>query len=245
MPSDFALILLFFATIVPILGRRRIRQLMRSEKTTKEDRLAVYASTAIFQWIAAAVVLWRATAHGISPARLGIAVPNRAFALGVSILLAALVLANQLVALRRLAVQSSDKQGILHQMATKVFPQDNPERLAFLALVVTVSICEEVIYRGFAQRVFEDLSGGVIAVGIVGSAALFALAHLYQGRRGLISTLLIGALFSWVRAWTGSLIPPVVAHFVADLTAGFLAPARLRTVAARSEEPVAGAKSGQ
>jgi membrane protease YdiL (CAAX protease family) len=130
-------------------------------------------------------------------------------------------------------------------MATKVFPQDNPERLAFLALVVTVSICEEVIYRGFAQRVFEDLSGGVIAVGIVGSAALFALAHLYQGRRGLISTLLIGALFSWVRAWTGSLIPPVVAHFVADLTAGFLAPARLRTVAARSEEPVAGAKSGE
>lgn len=244
MPWDFALILLFFATVVPILGRRRIRQLMQTEKTTKTDRLTLYASTAIFQWIAAALILWRTTAHGIALTTLGMAMPKPVLALAVSILLAALVLTNQLVSLRRLALRPTEEQGILPQMATKVFPQDNAERLAFFALVVTVSICEEFIYRGFAQRVFQDLSGGLVAVGIIGSAVLFGIAHLYQGRRGLISTLLVGALFSWVRAWTGTLIPPLVAHFTADLTAGFLAPSKLRALAASPRQAPNGMEAG-
>lgn len=236
MPWDFALILLFFATVVPVLGRRRILQLMQTEKTTKADRLTLYASTAIFQWIAAAVILWRTTAHGIAPASMGIAIPNPVLTLAVSILLPALVLTNQLVSLRRLALRPAEAQGILPQMAAKVFPQDNAERLAFFALVVTVSICEELIYRGFAQQVFQHVSGGLVAVGIIGSAVLFGIAHLYQGRRGLISTLLVGALFSWVRSWTGSLIAPMIAHFAADLTAGFLAPAKLRGVTTSADQ---------
>ena len=239
MPWDFALILLFFATAVPILGRRRIRQLMRMEKTTKADRLTLYASTAIFQWLAAALILWRATARGIAPSSLGLAIPNPALVLTISVLLPALIFANQIVSLRRLASTPSAAQGILPELAAKLFPQDNLERVAFFALVVTVSICEELIYRGFAQRVFQNLSGGFVAAGIFGSALLFGIAHLYQGRRGLISTLVIGAIFSGIRAWTGSLIPGLIAHFTADLTAGFLAPSKIRSALAQSQ-PEAG-----
>ena len=228
MPWDFALVLLFFATAVPILGRRRMRQLMRTEKTTRADRLTLYASTAVFQWLSAALILWRTTARGIAPPSLGVAIPKPALTLTVTILLAALILANQLISLRRLALRPTAAQGILPQLAMKVFPQDFSERLAFFGLVVTVSIWEELIYRGFAQRVFQSFSGGIAAAGIIGSALLFGIAHLYQGRRGLLSTLLVGALFSWVRAWTGSLAAPMVAHFAADLTAGFLAPSKLR-----------------
>lgn len=244
MPWDFALILLFFATVVPMLGRRRIRQLMLAERTTKAERLSLYASTAIFQWITAAMILWRTTARGIAPSRLGIAVPSPALTLAVSILLGVLVLANQLLSLRRLALRPREVQGVLPEMASKVFPQDNVERLAFFALVVTVSICEELIYRGFAQCAFQDLSGGVVAVGIIGSALLFGVAHIYQGRRGLVSTLLVGALFSWVRAWTGSLIPSLIAHFAADLTAGFLAPSKLRSAPTPSEAATIGKQTG-
>ena len=233
MPWDFALILLFFATAVPILGRRRIRQLMRMERTTKADRLTLYASTAIFQWLAAAVILWRATARGIAPSSLGLAIPNPALVLTISVLLPALIFANQIVSLRRLATTPSAAHGILPQLAAKLFPQDNLERLVFFALVVTVSICEELIYRGFAQRVFQNLSGGFVAAGIFGSALLFGIAHVYQGRRGLISTLVVGAIFSGIRAWTGSLIPGLIAHFTADLTAGFLAPSKIRSASAQ------------
>ena len=241
MHWDFALILVVLGLAVPWLGRRRIRLLMRQPETTRSDRLALYASTVAFQWLAAAVVLWRTSARGIDAAQLGVAAPHIALATAVSILLAALLLANQLFSLRWTATHPQEMSGVVAKLALRVFPQDSGERLAFLPVVVTVAICEEWIYRGFVQQAFTDWSGGFLPAGIVGSAALFAWAHLYQGRRGLVSTFLAGLLFSSVRAWTGSLAPSVVAHFVADLAVGFLAPARFRSALAQldrqSEHP--------
>ncbi len=242
MHWDFALILLVLATVVPFLGRRRIRRLMEASSTTKTDRLVLYASTIAFQWIAVAIILWRTHAHDLSPASLGLAVPKPGLALITAIALSALILVNQIVALQRLRDHpDSTAHGILPHLALKVFPQDTVERLGFTALVATVSICEEFIYRGFAQRVFQDWAAGwasagiAVAVGVIASAVMFSLAHLYQGRRGLISTFVVGLLFSIVRALTGSLVPASAAHFVADITAGFLAPGHLRSALAKSQ----------
>jgi uncharacterized protein len=241
---DYALILLVLATVVPLLGRRRIRRLMEASSTTKIDRLVLYASTIAFQWIAVAVILWRTHAHNLPFASLGVAVPKPGLALITAIALSALILVNQIVALRRLKEHpDSTAHGILPHLALKVFPQDGLERLAFTALVSTVAICEELIYRGFAQRVFQDWAAGTtglgvaVTAGVVASGICFSLAHLYQGRRGLIATFVVGVLFSTVRAFTGSLLPASAAHFVADITAGFLAPGQLR---ASRIEPIVG-----
>jgi len=232
MHWDFALILLFLGVAVPWLGRRRIRQLLALPHTTKMDRLSLYASTIAFQWLAAGIILWRASAYGISAARLGLAIPQPRLTYAVSIALAALILASQITSLRRLAARPDEIQGIVPQLALKIFPQDNLERMIFFALVSTVAVCEELIYRGFVQYVFESLSGGVVIAGIIGSAAMFGLAHLYQGRKGLVTTAILGLLFSTIRAWTGSLLAPLIAHFVADFTIGLLAPSRLRAAMA-------------
>lgn len=228
MHWDFALILLFLGTVVPWLGRRRIRQLMQMPQTTKQDRLLLYASTVAFQWVAAGLILWRTGARSISLASLGFQIPNRGIVALVSVLLAALVLVNQLVSLHRISRGAGEQHGILPELARKVFPQDFAERLVFLAVVITVSLCEEVIYRGFAQHVFRNWLWGSVLAGVVGSAALFALAHAYQGKKGITATFVVGALFSAIRSWTGSLLPPILAHFLADFTAGMLAPSRLR-----------------
>jgi len=238
MPWDFALILLFLATGVPFLGRHRIRQLMRMPETTKAERLALYRSTVAFQGVAAAVVFWRLHAHRVPLPALGLAIANPPIVLTTSLLLSGLVLANQLVSLRRLGREPTERQALVQELALKIFPRDPSERLAFFGVVLTVSVCEEFIFRGFAQHVLEDVSGGVVLVGILGSAALFAVAHLYQGRRGLIATFVVGVLFAAVRTWTGSLLAPVAAHFAADLTAGFLAPSRC----ARAQASVNGNK---
>jgi uncharacterized protein len=235
MHWDFALILLFLGIAVPVLGRRRVRQLMQMPSTTKMDRISLYASTLAFQWIAAGIILWRTSAQQIRPSQLGLALPNPALTVSLTVLLSALILLNQMMGLRRLVAQPAKAQGIVPQLALKLFPQDDVERLAFFALVATVALCEELIYRGFVQRVFEDWSGGSVIVAVIGSAVFFAFAHLYQGRRGLISTLTIGLLFSAIRAWTGSLLPCVVAHFVADITVGMLAPGRVRAGPAKQE----------
>jgi membrane protease YdiL (CAAX protease family) len=228
MHWDSALILIFLGVAVPILGRRRIRQLLNSPETSKMDRLSIYASTIAFQWLATVIILWRARAHGISITQLGLAIPRPGLAITVSIVLAALVSVNQIYSLRRLVEPPSEIQGVLPQLALKLFPQDDVERLIFFALVLTVAMCEEFIYRGFVQRVFQDWSGGFVIAGVVGSAIFFALAHLYQGRRGLLTTNIVGVIFSGTRAWTGSLLPTFVAHFVADLSIGMLAPFRLQ-----------------
>jgi uncharacterized protein len=227
MHWDFALILLALGIAVPLLGRRRVGQLMRTPSTTKMDRLSLYATTLAFQWIAAGVILWRAAAHQMRAAQLGLAIGNPILTVTMTIALTALVLLNQLISLRRLASNPAEAQGLLPQLALKLFPQDDVERLAFFALVVTVAICEELIYRGFVQCVFQDWSKGSVAAGVLGSALYFSIAHLYQGRRGLASTLVAGLIFAGARAWTGSLLPPIAAHFMADITVGILAPVKI------------------
>jgi uncharacterized protein len=228
MPFDFAAILLFFATVVPWLGRRRVRLLLSAAKTEKRERLALYASTIAFQWLAVAVIYWRTRAHGVPRAALALATPNLAFIAVISILLCGLVFANQFFSLRRLSSRPQDIKGSIADLAQKIFPQDNTERAAFLILSATVAICEEIIYRGFSQYAFQSWLRESVVAGVVASAALFALAHLYQGSRGLISTFVVGLLFASLRAWTGSLVPEILAHFVADSTAGLLAPRAMR-----------------
>ena len=197
------------------------------------DRISLYASTLAFQWIAAGVILWRTNARTkYAPVSSDWPYPIQRSTVSVTVALAALILLNQILGLRRLAAQPEKIHGILPQLALKLFPQDNVERLAFFALVTTVALCEELIYRGFVQRVFQDWSRDSAIVAVIGSAVFFALAHLYQGRRGLVSTLTIGLLFAAIRAWTASLLPCVVAHFVADITVGLLAPGRVRAVLA-------------
>lgn len=228
MHWDFIVILIVLGALVPWLGRRRIHQLMLLPRTTQMDRLTLYASTIAFQWAAAGLILWRAAAHAIRPDQLGLSVPRPALTITLSVLLSALLFANQVFSVNRLASRSVDPTALLPQLASKVFPQDNLERLAFVALVSTVALCEEVIYRGLIQFVFQDIARGAVLLGILFSAVFFALAHFYHGKRGLLSTFAVGLLFGAVRSWTGSLIPPISAHFVADLTVGFLAPVRLQ-----------------
>jgi uncharacterized protein len=234
MHWDFVLILIFLGTAVPWLGRRRIRHLMQASETTKMDRLALYASTIAFQWLAAGVILWRTAVHHILPAQLGVALPNAALIVTISLLLSAFLLAIQLLTLRNLASSADEIRGTLPQLALNIFPQDDVERLAFFALVATVAFCEELIYRGFVQRVLEDWSGALVLVGVLGSAAFFAVAHLYQGRRGLAVTFVLGAIFSVIRVWTGSLVPSLAAHFAVDLVIGLRAPGYLRARLARA-----------
>ena len=231
MPWDFALLLAVLGIAVPLLGRRRVRQLMQFPATTKADRLSIYASTIIFQWVMLAVVAWRTSARRVSPSDLGLSLGSLPLVVVTALLLCAVVFVNQVFSVRRVFSQPSQNRGPLSQLAAKLFPQDAVERLCFFGLVCTVAVCEEFIYRGFAQYAGQSLGSNSIVVGILFSSLLFALAHVYQGRRGLVSTFAVGLIFAAVRSWTESLIPTVSAHFVADLTVGFLAPSRLKAAA--------------
>jgi membrane protease YdiL (CAAX protease family) len=70
--------------------------------------------------------------------------------------------------------------------------------------------------------------GTPFAASAILSSAMFALAHYYQGRRGVITTFVVGLAFATTRIWTGSLVPVVFAHIGVDLIAGLSVPSFLK-----------------
>jgi membrane protease YdiL (CAAX protease family) len=220
MPWDFFLLLVVLGAVVPWRAAVRVRRLLEQPQPATADRVALYASTIAFQWAAAAIVLWRCAARHLGGAQLALAMPHPRRAIFAAVVLVAVFTANQVLALRRLAQLPEDRRGFLGDMARRIFPRNAVEALAFFALVATVALCEEFLYRGFVQGVFDSFPRGFPWLGAVVSAVFFSVAHVYQGKRGIVVTFLVGFLFAMVRFWTGSLAPSIMAHFVADLVAG-------------------------
>ena len=78
--------------------------------------------------------------------------------------------------------------------------------LVMLALVP--GLCEEILFRGYAQRQFERGAG--VVGGIVLSGVLFGLYHL---RLSQVLPLVVLGLYMAYLAWrTGSLIPAIAVH---------------------------------
>jgi membrane protease YdiL (CAAX protease family) len=234
---DYAIIFVTLGALVPLLGRRRVERILKTAQTTQRERLRLYASTVVFQWTLTAVVLWRGFAHEMSHADFGLALPRPWLTAIISVGLVGLLLLNQIVSLQQVGSNPEQLHGKLAQVALRIFPRDRAEGVAFFGVVTTVAICEEVVFRGFVQGVFQSWSERTL-VAVVASAALFSIAHLYQGRRGLIATFIVGVLFSVTRSWTGSLIPCCVGHFAVDFVAGYFLPERLRkALSAASSAP--------
>lgn len=242
MPWDFVLILLVLGVLVPWRGAARIRQLLALPHLSSMDRLAVYASTIALQWALAALVTWRCYARGLGLRDLGVALPDVVSSVATAVGLAVVLSLTQVVSLRQLARLPRNQQGFLGELARKLLPQDSIEALAFVGLVVTVALCEEFIYRGFAFAAIQNAGGGSQVAALIGSALLFGVAHSYQGRRGVVVTTVAGLIFGWARIWTGSLAAPIVAHLAADMVAGLAAPRMLRKADARAEAGAAAAR---
>ena len=218
MPWDFFVILVVLGVVVPWRGAARIRELLARPELNSGERLALYVSTATFQWLLTALVYWRCQFRGYTNLELGIGVPD-VFRVAIAAGILSIVLTiNQLASVRFLSRLPHEKRGFVAEFARRIMPHDANEILGFTALVATVAICEEFLYRGFVQAVFRDLAGPVVAIVI--SSVFFAVGHIYQGRRGLLATFVVGVLFALARQWTGSLAPSMIAHFATDFCAG-------------------------
>jgi membrane protease YdiL (CAAX protease family) len=225
---DCAAILAGLAILLPWRGVARIRYLLSRPDVGPAERLAMYSSTIAFQWAVAGVTAWRVYVRGWSAASLGLAMDRPLLAWLVGLFFALVLAGTQFASLRQLARTPDAQRGIHFEMLRKLMPQSPFEAIPFVALVVTVSICEEFLYRGFVFAALARVFDNSVIVATAGSAALFAFGHLYQGRRGLISTFILGLMFAAMRVWTGSLVPCILVHLVTDLVAGIAGPRLLQ-----------------
>lgn len=204
---------------------------MSKPELTTADRLNLYGSTIVFQWLIVVIVGARALIRGVEPVELGIAAGDLWRVAWTSIALTGFLCLNQVVGLRKITKIPEDKRGRLFAITEKIMPRTRKEILVYAALACTAGVSEEFLYRGFVFTAFVRMIVNYAppnALAAILSSAWFSLAHLYQGQRGIITTFVVGMIFVVVRIWTGSLIPAVTAHIGIDLVIGICAPRFLR-----------------
>lgn len=223
MHWDYILILAILAVVVPWRSLGRIRDLLVGPELTSLERVLLYLSTIAFQWVAVGIILWRCLAHHLSWAALGVVLPHPVRSLAAAAGLSIILVFNQVYAIRRVAGLPHASRGIVAKLAEKLLPRTSSEAWVGFLLVLTVAFCEEFIYRGFIEAVFAGFFSGSALAGALTSAAFFSSAHMYQGRKGLITTFAVGLIFSAARIWTGSLVPSIIIHFAVDLSVALAA----------------------
>jgi membrane protease YdiL (CAAX protease family) len=231
IPWDFVLALLFLGVIVPWRGARRMRLLLAKPQLSSANRLKLYGSTIALQWLIVAVIALLSARRSVDPSELGLSVANPARIAWLAVGLTGLLCINQVFGLRKITQLPEGKRGSLFAISEKIMPRTGKETLLYAALACTAGLSEEFIYRGFVFVAFIRMTVNYLPpneVAAVLSSAWFSVAHAYQGRRGLITTFVVGLIFAFTRIWTGSLIPAMAAHIGMDLTIGICASRLLR-----------------
>ena len=223
MAWDIWLIFFVLAVILPWRGRARLKTLLAMPQVGAMERIVLYASTIAFQWVIVAVVAWRAWAHGYTAVELGLTTRDGTRLIIGSIAGALTIATLHWLNLRRVGRMPPASRGSIQAIAERILPQSTEELLPFLALAITAGLCEEFLYRGFVMAVLARL-GAVAWVAVLASSVLFGLAHLYQGRGGLVSTMFVGIVLGIGRVVYGSLVPVVFWHAAVDVVAGIAGP---------------------
>ncbi|QTN31960.1 CPBP family intramembrane metalloprotease [Akkermansiaceae bacterium] len=84
---------------------------------------------------------------------------------------------------------------------------------AILFICVMPAVVEEIAFRGIIQHRFESVVGPWVA--IAASSVLFSAAHMSILSGPYLAGL--GALLGWMKWKSGSLYPPMLAHFAHNL----------------------------
>src|SRR5712664_863739 len=113
MAWDIWLIFIVLGLILPWRGRARMKKLLTMPHVSTTERLTLYASTVAFQWLAVAVVAWRAWVHGYTASQLGLTIHDRTRILVASIVGAATIAALQWLNLRRVGKIPVEARGSL------------------------------------------------------------------------------------------------------------------------------------
>jgi uncharacterized protein len=158
-----------------------------------------------------ALFLWR---NGEPMARVGWwtgAGAAKEAAIGVALFPPVLLIGTAIDRWLRTAGLSGTAPAVSHSMT----PSGTGELVLAAVLVAVVAICEETIFRGYLILRLQALTGSA-AGAVFLATVLFSAGHAYEGVAGLATVFTLGLVLACVYVWRGSLIAPVVIHFLQD-----------------------------
>jgi hypothetical protein len=195
--------------------------LRRSQTDPARARLWVWSGTMLILWtlVVAGTAVWLIEAR--PRAALGLNVP-RGWRLWVAIgLVLTLAVATARTVVRIARSRRGKRIKLGHAHVEKLSPHTRDELVWWVALSISAGFCEEFVFRGYLLWAFQAVLGvwGAAALSVV----VFALAHAYQGARGIVSAGIAGILFTLVVLVLGSLLPAIALHALIDIGQGLVA----------------------
>jgi membrane protease YdiL (CAAX protease family) len=106
---------------------------------------------------------------------------------------------------------------------TFLMPKTTSDFVLAVVLVVTVAISEETMFRGYLLLRLGNITRS-LALALVLSSLIFAMGHGYEGSAGIITVGFFGFVLGLIYLWRGSLVAPMVMHFMQDFAGIVLAP---------------------
>jgi CAAX protease family protein len=223
-PSTLALfaVLAVVLVAIPVFALLRARTDDPDRAQERSVKHARYARTLLVLWGITALALYALRLHGLGPADVGLRTPNQGWEYCAGLIVPAMF--------AFLNIGRGDVDRNYLRKVGRVIPIDSSDWIWFVPLSVTAGICEEFLYRGYALTQITALTGS-LGAGFFLSSVAFGLAHVYQGRLGVVGTTITGALYAAVFLLTGSIVPCMIGHFVQDIVGGVTLSRRIRAVA--------------
>ncbi len=123
------------------------------------------------------------------------------------------------------------RRPLMLESVEPLMPRNRAEITHTAALSLNAGLSEEVFFRLFLPLLFMELHFGWLTAFLL-AALLFGLVHLYQGALGVVSTTILGLLFTAVYLISGNLWVAAGLHAALDLVQLVVRPG-LRMLSAR------------
>lgn len=219
---DVALVAVF-AAVWPlaeyfVLWPRHLRAVEAGDPLARER---AYTWTMWLHWplAAAAIAVMLGLGRGLAP--LGLPPPHGwalwlGFALpvvyGVMVMVQGRAIAGRPATLAKLRERLQPLRALI--------PHTAREFHLFVPLSFTAGICEELLFRGYLVWVLKAWLGLWPAAAV--SMVLFGLGHAYQGWKFGVRAFFAGVVLGLLALATGSILPGMLLHALADLGSGWV-----------------------
>lgn len=199
------------ALLVPIPAALAAQAVLLDRLPADDEREAIYKSSAVSAWVLAAAAMLAARFSEFSRPQLWLSAPDpaamaaaaaAAFAAGVAVMVVA----------RWLRFPEPE-------IVAYLIPRSTSEKIAFTGLSISAGIAEELVFRSFLIAALFRAFGSLPLAGGA-SVAVFAVAHAYQGWRGILQVALLGVILTAPLLLTGSVYPSMAAHAGLDIATG-------------------------
>jgi membrane protease YdiL (CAAX protease family) len=102
-----------------------------------------------------------------------------------------------------------------------LIPHGPVDGILWIGVSIAAGIAEEITFRGYLLKQFHAMTGNVW-LSLILQAAVFSVAHGYEGLAACANIAVFGIMFGIVAIKTGNLRACMIAHAWTDIAAGLL-----------------------